>query len=145
MLALWAEMNVIVADEFRDGNVGANSRLLPVAQAAFEALSETVAERYFRGDSACYEQELMRWLRNPKRENGPEGFIGFGISASMSESLRERIRMLPETLWQPYWPTPEVPVRGPPRCPVHADKSLSIAVPSIQQFQRLWCEKRAGG
>lgn len=102
MLALWAETNVIVADEFRDGNVGANSRLLPVAQAAFDALPETVEERYFRGDSACYEQELLRWLRNPKRENGPAGFIGFGISASMSESLRERIRMLPESLWKPY-------------------------------------------
>lgn len=102
MLALWAEMNVIVADEFRDGNVGANSRLLPVAQGAFSALPETVEERYFRGDSACYEQELMRWLRNRKRDNGPEGFIGFGISASMSESLREKIRMLPEALWGPY-------------------------------------------
>jgi DDE family transposase len=102
MLALWAEMNVIVADEFRDGNVGANSRLLPVAREAFAALPETVEERYFRGDSACYEQELMRWLRNPKRENGPEGHIGFGISASMSESLRERIRLLPEALWRPY-------------------------------------------
>jgi hypothetical protein len=102
MLALWAELNVIVADEFRDGNVGANSRLLPVAREAFQALPETVEERYFRGDSACYEQELMRWLRNRKRENGPGGWIGFGISASMSESLRERIRMLPEALWQPY-------------------------------------------
>lgn len=107
MLALWAEMNVIVADEFRDGNVGANSRLLPVAQAAFHALPETVEERYFRGDSACYEQELMRWLRNTKRENGPQGFIGFGISASMSESLRERIRILPEALWKPYREDPE--------------------------------------
>ena len=107
MLALWAEANVIVADEFRDGNVGAHSQLLPVAQAAFATLPETVEERYFRGDSACYEQELMRWLRNPKRDDGPEGFIGFGISASMSESLRERIRMLPEALWQPYREDPE--------------------------------------
>jgi len=102
MVALWAELNVIVADEFRDGNVGADTRLLPVAKQAFAALPESVEARYFRGDSACYGQELMRWLRNRKREEGPEGFIGFGISAEMSESLQEQIRRLPEALWKPY-------------------------------------------
>jgi len=102
MLALWAELNVIVADEFRDGNVGAHTQLLPVAKQAFAALPATVEERYFRGDSACYEQDLMRWLRNRKRPEGPQGFIGFGISAKMSESLRERLWMLPEGLWKPY-------------------------------------------
>jgi hypothetical protein len=102
MVALWAELNVIVADEFRDGNVGSDTRLLPVSKQAFAALPESVEERYFRGDSACYEQELMRWLRNRKREDGPEGFIGFGISAEMSESLRKQIHRLPEALWKPY-------------------------------------------
>lgn len=102
MLALWAELNVIVADEFRDGNVGAHTQLLPVAQQAFTALPATVEEMYFRGDSACYEQDLMRWLRDRKRSEGPQGFIGFGISAKMSDSLRERLRLLPEGLWKPY-------------------------------------------
>jgi len=76
--------------------------LLPVAKQAFAALPESVEARYFRGDSACYGQELMRWLRNRKREEGPEGFIGFGISAEMSESLQKQIRRLPEALWKPY-------------------------------------------
>ncbi len=102
MLALWAELNVIVADEFRDGNVGAHTQLLPVAKQAFAALPATVEEKYFRGDSACYEQDLMRWLRDQKRTEGPAGFIGFGISAKMSDSLRERLRMLPEGLWKAY-------------------------------------------
>jgi hypothetical protein len=102
MLALWAELNVVVGDEFRDGNVGSNTRLLPVAKQAFAALPDSVEERYFRGDSACYQQELLRWLRNRRREEGPEGFIGFGISAEMSEALRKQIRQLPEALWKPY-------------------------------------------
>jgi len=102
MLALWAELNAIVADEFRDGNVGSNTRLLPVAKQAFAALPDSVAERYFRGDSACYQQEFLRWLRNRKREDGPDGFIGFGISAEMSEALQKQIRKLPEALWKPY-------------------------------------------
>jgi hypothetical protein len=108
MLALWSELNVIVADEFRDGNVGSGTQLLPVTKQAFAALPESVEERYFRGDSACYQQELLRWLRNRKRVDGPEGFIGFGISAQMSESLQKQIRQLPEALWKPYREDSEV-------------------------------------
>jgi len=102
MLALWAEMDLAVADEFRDGNVGANTELLGVTKRAFAALPETVEELCFRGDSACYEQALMRWLRNRQREDGPEGYIAFAVSARMSESLRDKIRMVPEAGWRPY-------------------------------------------
>jgi len=35
MLAVWAEMDVVLADEFRDGNVPAQMAPLTVAQAAF--------------------------------------------------------------------------------------------------------------
>jgi hypothetical protein len=45
---------------------------------------------------------LLRWLRNGQRAGGPEGFIGFAISARMSDALKERARMLPEALWKPY-------------------------------------------
>jgi hypothetical protein len=102
VLAVWAEMDGIVADQFRDGNVSAQQDPLSVAREAFAALPEQIRERWFRGDAGCYEQELLRWLRNAKRAGGPEGFIGFAVSARMSESLQERIRMLPEALWKPY-------------------------------------------
>jgi hypothetical protein len=72
MLALWAEMDLAVADEFRDGNVGANPELVGVTKRAFAAQPETVEEFCFRGDLACYEQTLMRWLRNRQREDGPQ-------------------------------------------------------------------------
>ena len=67
MLALWAEMNLVLADEFRDGNVPAQKEPLRVARRAFEALPPTVQEYYFRGDSACWEKELLNWLRDEKR------------------------------------------------------------------------------
>lgn len=102
LLALWAEMDVVVADQFRDGNVSGQQDPLSVAREAFAALPEQISERWFRGDAGCYEQELLRWLRNGKREGGPEGYIGFAVSARMSDSLQERIRMLPEALWKPY-------------------------------------------
>ena len=108
MLALWAELDLAVADEFRDGNVGAHTELLGVAKRAYAALPETIEERYFRGDSACYDQQLLRWLRNRSREDGPQGYIGFAVSARMSESLKDKIRMVPEAGWAPYREDAEV-------------------------------------
>jgi hypothetical protein len=102
VLALWAEMNVVVADEFRDGNVPAHQQLLPVAKRAFQALPETVKERYFRGDSACDEESLLSWLRDEKRDGGPQGWIGFAVSARMNASLHAEILATAEAQWQPY-------------------------------------------
>ncbi len=81
MLAVWAEMDAVLADEFRDGNVPAMMSPLTVAQRAFAALPETVDTFYYRGDSACHEKELLQWLRDEKRADGPRGRIGFAVSA----------------------------------------------------------------
>ena len=102
MLAVWAEMNVVLADEFRDGNVPAMMDPLTVAKKAFGALPETVKTYYYRGDSACHEGSLMNWLRDGKREEGPQGFLGFAISARMSEALRKAIEKVPEEGWEAY-------------------------------------------
>ena len=102
MLALWAEMNVVLADEFRDGNVPAIQDPLRVARRALEALPETVEQRFLRGDSACDEETLLTWLRNAQREEGPPGFIGFAVSARMNPVLRQEILATPEERWQPY-------------------------------------------
>ena len=102
VLGLWAEMNVVVADEFRDGNVPAQQGLLPVAKRAFQALPETIDEFYFRGDAACEEDSLLTWLRDEKREDGPKGKIGFAVSARMNPTLAAAIRAIAEPRWQPY-------------------------------------------
>lgn len=102
MLALWAEMNVVVADELRDGNVPALQEPLRVARRAFQGLPETVAEYYFRGDSACYDKPLMNWLRNEQREDFPRGPIRFAISARMQAPLKQHILRLPHSAWKPY-------------------------------------------
>ncbi len=102
VLALWAELNVVLADQFRDGNVPAHQKPLAVAQRAFAALPATVTEYYFRGDSACEEEALLTWLRNQQRPDGPPGFIGFAVSARMNPTLRQDILDTPEERWQPY-------------------------------------------
>jgi hypothetical protein len=99
MLAVWAETELVLADEFRDGNVPALSSPVTCAQAAFAALPGTVTEYYFRGDSACHESGLLNWLRNPQRDGGPQAVIGFAVSARMSVELGHSLRAVPEAQW----------------------------------------------
>src|SRR5205814_3916378 len=89
MVAVWAEADLVLADEFRDGNVPAKQSPLTCAQLAFAALPETITQRYFRGDSGCHENELLGWLKHPEREQEPGGKIGFAGSAVMSQPLAE--------------------------------------------------------
>jgi hypothetical protein len=102
MLAVWAELNVVLSDEFRDGNVPAMMAPLVVAKQAFGALPETVTTYYYRGDSACHESDLINWLRDENRAEGPRGRIGFAISARMSEALHKAIGKVPEEAWEAY-------------------------------------------
>jgi Transposase DDE domain group 1 len=109
MLAVWAEMDAVLADEFRDGNVPAQMAPLTVAKAAFAALPSTVTSYYYRGDSACHEKELLHWLADEKRAGGPQGFIGFAISVRMSEALHLAILEVPEKQWKAYGePAPQI-------------------------------------
>lgn len=45
MVAVWAEADLVLADEFRDGNVPAKQDPLTCAKLAFAALPETVRRR----------------------------------------------------------------------------------------------------
>ena len=101
-MALWAELDVALADEFRDGNTPAIQEPLALTKRAFEALPATVKEYYFRGDAACYEQDLLDWLRHEERAEGPQGKIGFAVSAPLTAPLKQRILELTESEWKPY-------------------------------------------
>lgn len=102
MLAVWVEADLIVADEFRDGNVPAQMSPLDCAKAAFAALPSSVTERYFRGDSACHEHNLIGWLRDDERSEGPKGFIGFAVSARMSEELALALKAVSSRIWKTF-------------------------------------------
>ena len=102
MVAVWAEADLVLADEFRDGNVPAKQDPLRCAELAFAALPETVQQRYFRGDSACHNEELLDWLKHPDREAEPGGRIGFAVSAFMSAGLGQALRTIPDAAWQTF-------------------------------------------
>ena len=100
MVAVWAEADLVVADEFRDGNVPAKQEPLTCAQMAFAALPDTVERRYFRGDSACHENDLIQWLKHPDRQKEKGGAIGFAISAVMSEALKKAVEKVEDKQWK---------------------------------------------
>jgi hypothetical protein len=102
MVAVWAEADLVLADEFRDGNVPARQDPLTCAKLAFAALPPSVTQRYFRGDSACHEHRLLDWLKHPDRQAEPGGRIGFAVSASMSEPLGQALRQVAEARWKTF-------------------------------------------
>ncbi|MFI5300758.1 MAG: IS1380 family transposase [Polyangiales bacterium] len=93
------ELDVVVYDQYRDGNVPAAMGNLPVIQHSFAVLPATIDELYFRADSACYEDQVLKWLANPKRPSGPQGTIRFTISADMTGPLRKVCEAVPESAW----------------------------------------------
>jgi DDE family transposase len=111
MVAVWAELDLAVADEFRDGNVPARQAPLTCAQMAFAALPASVGQRYFRGDSACHEHELLDWLKHPDRAKEPGGRIGFAVSAVMSPALGAALKKLKEPEWKTFAAEPDGTLR----------------------------------
>ena len=102
MVAIWAEADLVLADEFRDGNVPARQQPLTCAQMAFAALPATIRQRYFRGDSACHENDLLGWLKHPDRAQEPGGRIGFAVSAMMSQPLAAALIRIADRQWQTF-------------------------------------------
>jgi hypothetical protein len=102
MVAVWAEADLVLADEFRDGNVPARQEPLTCAKMAFAALPVDIKARYFRGDSACHESELLHWLSHSDRADEAGGTIGFAVSAVMSTELGDAMRSIREKDWTTF-------------------------------------------
>lgn len=91
MLATWVEQQLVVYDEFRDGNVAPHHDALGVVRKGFAGLPAGIQKRMMRGDSAMYSLPLLKWLCS---EN-----IEFAIGAHVREGFRERCEALPDERW----------------------------------------------
>ena len=89
---VWAEPGLALVDEYRDGNVPAGMSNLPLIKRGFAALPASVDKRFFRADSACYEAPVLKWLADVQRKDGPQGPIGFAVSADMTEDLQKECK-----------------------------------------------------
>jgi len=92
VVAVWAERDLIVADEFRDGNVPAHSGNERVIRRAVESLPPGVEKIYVRGDTALYEHDVLRYL------DGAD--IGYAISAVMTRELKAATEAVEESEWK---------------------------------------------
>jgi len=93
LVAVWAEQQLVVADEFRDGNVAGGEDPLRSVERAFANLPPWVVERRFRADSAAYYTPLLKYLVKER--------IGFAISADMTRELRACCAAVARERWAP--------------------------------------------
>ena len=98
LLVSWAETGLVVADEFRDGNVPASERIEELVDQAAAALPHRPPDDPWRvsvrSDSAAYEQATLdHWHTRGWR---------FAVSADMSKPLLREITALPPEAWQVY-------------------------------------------
>ncbi|MFH0823950.1 MAG: IS1380 family transposase [Pseudomonadota bacterium] len=93
----WAEQDLIVHTEFRDGNVWAETDNLRVFQEALAFLPAGVSKVYLRSDTAGYQHDLMRFCANPNKPRF--GVIEFAIGAKVSESFKRAVSEVEESEW----------------------------------------------
>src|ERR1035441_7102376 len=60
MVAIWAEADLVLADEFRDGNVPAHQEPLTCAKLAFAALPENIQDAFLPGPPPLPREPLAR-------------------------------------------------------------------------------------
>ncbi len=94
MLVVWAETKLVVADEFRDGNVPAGKDIARMVDQGYAALPyrEEGWRVRVRSDSAAYNQEVLdHWEARGWK---------FAVSANMTKQLRAEIDGLTPGEWQ---------------------------------------------
>jgi len=93
----WAEQDLIVHTEFRDGNVWAGTEKLRVFMEALDILPPGVTKVYFRGDTAAYQHDLMGYCA--RGDNARFGVIDFAIGAKVTEPFKTAVREVEEPTW----------------------------------------------
>jgi hypothetical protein len=91
----WAETGLVLAEEFRQGNVLAGRDIKRVVDEAFEMLPAGGWKVKVRSDSASYQQDVLDHWHGQTWH--------FAVSADMSVQLRQAIEALPADAWQVWY------------------------------------------
>jgi len=95
----WAEQELMLSTEFRDGNVPAGWKQLSVVKEAISHLPSSVKVVRLRSDTAGYEHALLRWL--DAYENKGVGRIEFAVSCDVSPEFKAAVSELEDDDWHP--------------------------------------------
>jgi len=93
----WAETELVLHTEFRDGNVPAGFDQLRVFTEALDMLPEGVKKIYLRSDTAGYQHDLLKYCE--KGENKRFGRIEFAIGADVTKEFKKAVAEAEE--WKP--------------------------------------------
>ncbi|MBI1909014.1 MAG: IS1380 family transposase [Deltaproteobacteria bacterium] len=95
----WAEQDMIVHSEFRDGNVPAGFGNLRVLQQTLAALPDGVVKVYYRSDTASYEHKLLTYCAEGKNERF--GVIEFAVGVDVTLEFKRAVAKVEEKNWHP--------------------------------------------
>ena len=94
----WAEADLIVYSEFRDGNVPAGHQQLHVFREALVHLPSGVDKVMLRSDTAGYQQDLLRYCAEGRDERF--GVIEFGVGVDVTPEFRRAVSEVAEKEWR---------------------------------------------
>ncbi len=95
----WAEQQVVVHSEFRDGNVTPGYEQLRVLQEALAMVPEGVEQVHMRSDTAGYQWNLLRYCEEGRNERF--GRIEFVVGVRITEAFKWAIATTPGLRWHP--------------------------------------------
>lgn len=95
----WAEQDLLVHSEFRDGNVPAGYEQLRVLQEAIKNLPPGVEKLLVRSDTAGYQQDFLKYMAEGRNERF--GVIEFAVGADVVPEFRTAVSQVTEDEWQP--------------------------------------------
>jgi len=92
----WAELQLMLHTEFRDGNVPAGYEQLRVLKEALDMLPEGVQKVYLRSDTAGYQHDLLKYC---EKGDGRFGRIEFVMGADVTKEFKKAVADAEE--WKP--------------------------------------------
>jgi len=95
----WAEQQLVVRSEFRDGNVPAGYEQLRVIEETLADMPASVGKVFLRSDSAGYQWDLLKYCAEGK--NGRFGVIEFAVASDVDEAFKKAVAETPEDAWRP--------------------------------------------
>ena len=93
----WVEQDMVVRSEFRDGNVPAGFDNLRVLKESLGVLPEGVVKAHYRGDTAAYQQDILRYCAEGKNERF--GVIEFAVGVDVTEEFKRAVAGVEEVEW----------------------------------------------
>jgi hypothetical protein len=96
----WAEQELMLHSQFRDGNVPAGWKQLGVVKEAISHLPSSVKTVRVRSDSAGYEHALLAWLDRADNK-GRLGRIEFAVSCDVSPEFKTAVSEVDDYDWHP--------------------------------------------